>query len=477
MNPPLDPDSAVPLYYQLKRQLMDEIVAGIYHPGDRLPTEHELCQRHGISRTPVRKALTELADEGVIVRIRRRGTFVSRDWRPTHLGRHPLRIVVSDPIRAARISNVLPKGATVSVVDYTELRSCLMKAVAEGTAPDIALIDEVWIAELANAHVIHALDQLNPAWSESDYQVDFDPSFVDGVRFDEHVYAVPEEINVAGIWYNRDLLARAGADLPSSWDELRSLAVRLQGLLPTGSHAVVMPGGIAAAETTTYCLTALLASNGVQVINDGVTLDTGEAVEALRLLRHFIEDGTMSGDVVAFDWLTAPRLVGSGGAAIGIGGSYEAEVIAEMAGLTLDNVLDHFVFAPFPAGPHGAPATAAGAMAYAVLRQSRDPMAAMRLLVDLTDPEQLVARTSGRPMIPARRSSIDLVREEQSFVFETAKLFSTAVTRPQIVGYPLVSIQLQHMVEAVITGSLRPAAAVERTADIIGAITGRSVVH
>ncbi len=477
MNPPLDPDSAVPLYHQLKQQLMDEIIAGTYRPGDRLPTEHELCQQHGISRTPVRKALTELADEDVIVRIRRRGTFVNPEWRPTDLGRHPLRIVVSDPIRAARISNVLPRGATVNVVEYTDLRSCLMKAVAEGSAPDIALIDEVWIAGLANAHVIHALDRLDPVWSESDYQTDFDPAFVDGVRFDEHVYAVPEEINVAGIWYSRDLLARVGAELPSGWDELRGLAVRLQGLLPAGAHAIVMPGGTAAAETTTYCLTALLASNGVQVINDGVTLDTGEAVEALRLLRHFIEDGTMSGDVVAFDWLTAPQLVGSGGAAIGIGGSYEAEVIAETAGLALDNVWDHFVFAPFPAGPHGAPATASGAMAYAIFRQSRDTMAAMRLLVDLTGSEQLAARTSGRPMIPARRSSIDLVREEQAFVFETAKLFSTAANRPQTVDYPLVSIQLQRMVDAVITGSLRPAAAVERTADIIGAITGQPVVH
>jgi multiple sugar transport system substrate-binding protein len=477
MNPPLDPDSAVPLYYQLRQQLMDDITSGIYGPGDRLPTEHELCEQHGISRTPARKALTEMADEGVIVRIRRRGTFVNRDWRPTDLGRHPLRIIVSDPIRAAQISCILPQGATVEIVDYSDLQSFLMMAVAEGTAPDIALIDEVWIAEFASSHVIHALDQLDPVWSESDYQTDFDPAFVDGVRFDEHVYAVPEEINVAGVWYNRDLLARVGADPPSTWDELRRLAACLQDLLPAGAHAIVMPGGTAAAETTTYCLTALLASNGVRVINGGVTLDNAEAVEALRLLRHFIEDGTMSGGVASFDWLVAPRLVGSGGAAIGIGGSYEAEVIADAAGVPLDTVWDHFVFAPFPAGPHGEPATAAGAMAYAVLRQSRDPMAAMRLLVDLTSSERLTERTSGRPMIPARRSSVDLVREQQPFAYETAKLFSTATSRPQIVGYPLVSIQLQHMVEAVITGGLRPAAAVERAADIISAITGRSVIH
>lgn len=477
MSGHINPDSAVPIYHQLKLLLLDEIVRGVYAAGDRLPTEHELCKQFAISRTPANRALTELAAEGVIVRARRRGTFVNPEWRSDDPGANPLSIVVSDPIRAARIANEVPDNVELTVVDYTELRSYLMLAVAEGTAPDIALVDEVWIAEMADAHVIHALDQLDPVWSESEYQVDFDPAFVDGVRFDEHVYAAPEEINVAGIWYSRDLLARTGDELPTNWQELRDRARILQAEMPHRAHAVAMPGGTAAAETATYCLTALLASNGAEIINRGVTLDTGEAVETLRLLRNLIEDGTMTGDVVAYDWLTAPRLLGSGQAAIAIGGSYEAEVIAESAGLTLETVWDHFVFAPFPPGPNGAPATVSGAMGYAVSRQSRSPNAAMRLVQQLTGSEELARLTAGRPMIPARRSSIDLVRQAQPYVLETARLFSTSVHRPHIVGYPLVSKQLQRMLESVITGSLRPAAAIERAADIIGAITGLPVVH
>jgi len=477
MTDTLDHESAVPLYHQLKMLLLDEITAGTYSPGARLPTELEICERYGISRTPVHRALSELAAEGVIVRIRRRGTFVNPDRDPDDLALHPLRIVVSDPLRAERISAATPDSVTVNVVDYTDLRGCLMRAVAEGTAPDVALIDEVWIAEMADTYVIHALDELDPTWVESEYRADFDPSFVNGVRFDEHVYAVPEEINVAGIWYDRMHLDRTGRGLPSTWDELRSLARIIQSDLPEGEHAVAMPGGLAASETTTYCLTALLASNGVRIIGDGVGIDNGEAVEALRLLRHFIEDGSMSGDVVSFRWLTAPRALGSGRASISIGGSYEAETIADAAGLTLETVWDRFVFAPFPPGPHGEPATAGGAMAYVILRQSHDPAAAMRLLEDLTTPAQLAARHAGRPMIPARRSSLNLVETARPFVLETARLFSTAVNRPHIIGYPLISIQLQSMVEAVIAGTLRPAAAVERAADIIGAITGLPVVH
>lgn len=66
----IDPDSPIPLYYQLKTLLLEDIVGGAYPPGERLPTEHELCDIYGISRTPTRRALTELANEGVILRAR-----------------------------------------------------------------------------------------------------------------------------------------------------------------------------------------------------------------------------------------------------------------------------------------------------------------------------------------------------------------------------------------------------------------------
>ncbi len=68
----------LPLWYQLKERIRDGIVEGHLRPGDRLPTEQELIDGLGISRTPVRSALGALADEGLIVRIPGRGSFVRR---------------------------------------------------------------------------------------------------------------------------------------------------------------------------------------------------------------------------------------------------------------------------------------------------------------------------------------------------------------------------------------------------------------
>ena len=68
----IDPSQPIPLYFQLKTLLLEEIIERLYDGDGRLPTEHELCERFRISRTPVSRALSELAEEGVILRHRRR---------------------------------------------------------------------------------------------------------------------------------------------------------------------------------------------------------------------------------------------------------------------------------------------------------------------------------------------------------------------------------------------------------------------
>src|SRR5690606_32830280 len=65
-----------PLYQQIYEQLLEDIRTGKYPPGSQLPTEKELAQAYGVSRITSKRALTELADAGLIERIRGRGSFV-----------------------------------------------------------------------------------------------------------------------------------------------------------------------------------------------------------------------------------------------------------------------------------------------------------------------------------------------------------------------------------------------------------------
>ena len=66
-----------PKYLQI-RDLLARRLAQDFQPGDKIPTEHALCDQFGVSRETVREALAGLEKDGVIRRHQGRGTFVVR---------------------------------------------------------------------------------------------------------------------------------------------------------------------------------------------------------------------------------------------------------------------------------------------------------------------------------------------------------------------------------------------------------------
>ncbi len=72
----IDRDSYEPAYAQLVAILRGQVAAGAYRPGDRLPSEAQLCQRYGVSPMTVRRSINILADQGVVSTAQGRGTFV-----------------------------------------------------------------------------------------------------------------------------------------------------------------------------------------------------------------------------------------------------------------------------------------------------------------------------------------------------------------------------------------------------------------
>src|SRR6478609_3493605 len=77
-NPPLrreDGAGQTSLHGELLAALRDYLVEGNLAPGARVP-ERLLCERFGISRTPLREALKVLASEGLIDLLPNRGAWV-----------------------------------------------------------------------------------------------------------------------------------------------------------------------------------------------------------------------------------------------------------------------------------------------------------------------------------------------------------------------------------------------------------------
>jgi len=71
-------NQAIPLYYQLETILRKRIVSGELARGDLLPSEEALAKEYNLSRITVRQAFSSLESDGLIVRKRGKGTFVSK---------------------------------------------------------------------------------------------------------------------------------------------------------------------------------------------------------------------------------------------------------------------------------------------------------------------------------------------------------------------------------------------------------------
>ena len=139
-----------------------------------------------------------------------------------------MRVVVSEELWGQVIRDAAPPGIQVNVVTVAlpSLHQVLTHAVAEGRAPDLAILDSVWIAEFAASGFLYALEDLDEHWVRYEHEVDFLEPLVSSNRSGGRTFGVSAFGSVAGIWYRRRELAALGLEPPRTWDELRAVAPR-----------------------------------------------------------------------------------------------------------------------------------------------------------------------------------------------------------------------------------------------------------
>ncbi len=113
-----------PRHEQLSDWLREQIEKGRYKPDDRLPSEHELSERFGVSRITVRRALQTLEHEGLIYRRQGLGSFVQNP--KIHQGLVRLTDFAEDMARAglqarSEILHFAPEPASTEVAAHLEI--------------------------------------------------------------------------------------------------------------------------------------------------------------------------------------------------------------------------------------------------------------------------------------------------------------------------------------------------------------------
>lgn len=76
---PWDLDNNRPIYIQLMEKIQQDIVSGIYKPGDRLPSVRELALDAAVNPNTMQKALSELERSEIVHSRRTSGRFITED--------------------------------------------------------------------------------------------------------------------------------------------------------------------------------------------------------------------------------------------------------------------------------------------------------------------------------------------------------------------------------------------------------------
>ncbi|ANZ60132.1 GntR family transcriptional regulator [Secundilactobacillus paracollinoides] len=72
-------DDKIPIYYQIKQYIYQEIIVNHLAPGDKLPAVRQLALTLTVNVNTIQRALGELINEGILESKRGRGNFVTTD--------------------------------------------------------------------------------------------------------------------------------------------------------------------------------------------------------------------------------------------------------------------------------------------------------------------------------------------------------------------------------------------------------------
>ena len=72
-------EPVLPIYHQIRRAIKHRILDKHYCPNDKIPSELELADQFNVNRMTIRQALSSLVDEGLLLRKRGEGTFVTNN--------------------------------------------------------------------------------------------------------------------------------------------------------------------------------------------------------------------------------------------------------------------------------------------------------------------------------------------------------------------------------------------------------------
>jgi len=170
----------VDISFPLRDAILENLQSGKWRAGDRLPTERELSEQFGISRSTVRKVLQDLKDRGLISQTVGSGTYVTDEATSTLMS-----LAKGDPVRLTSPAELMDarlalEPAIVEMVvgnatgaDFDRMEACCVKAEAAGTVEEFehwdGMLHEVIADSAHNSFVTNVFKLMNQVRAQGEW--------------------------------------------------------------------------------------------------------------------------------------------------------------------------------------------------------------------------------------------------------------------------------------------------------------------
>lgn len=338
-------------------------------------------------------------------------------------------------------------GVTVNreTVPGSSLIAKVLQQASSKTLPDVLMLDNPDLQQIASTGALAPL---------SDFKIPTD-GYAQGVlsagTYKDKVYGLAPTVNTIALFYNKDILAKAGVQPPTTWDELKAAAAKLT----KGEQYGVAFDANATYEGTWQFLPFMWSNGG-----DEKNIDSPQAAEALQLWTDLVKSGSASSSVLNWKQADVKDQFVAGKAAMMVNGPWQIPVLDKQAGLNYGVVKipvknsSDTVVAPLGGEVWTVPQTGNKA------RQAK----AAEVVACMNSDENQMAMAKARNTIPSKVTLADQFAGQNPKLATFTDLVKSARARTGQLGadWPKQATKIYTAIQTALTGKASPADALKQ---------------
>lgn len=329
-------------------------------------------------------------------------------------------------------------------VPFGEASNKFKNAAGGGAgAPDVMRTEVAWVADFASLGYLAPLDDTVAVEGKDDFL----PQAWGSTQYEDKTYAVPQVIDTLALFYNKELLEKAGVEVPKSIEDVKGSTAKFEKEDVTPFYL--------RGDDPYWFLPFLYGEGGDMLDADAkkITIDDEPGVKAFEAIKDLVDSGAAITDTTN-GWENMQKAFKDGKVAMMINGPWAIE--DTLAGKQFEGNEENLGVAAVPAGSAGQGAPQGGHN-YSVYAGSDNLDASYEFVKYMSSAEVQKRTTEELSLLPTRTS----VYEEQTVKDNKMVQFfkpavDKAVERPWIAQGNSLFEPLRVRMAEVLTGKTKP---------------------